>query len=319
MREPDGVDMVADVTNSAVSLAVSDLTREKNKVMLASGPAISDLTGTHCSPNTIHWTMDTWSMAHSTGKAIVQTGGDTWFFLTADYAFGQALERDTAAVVTASGGKILGDVRIPVDITDFSSYLLQAQSSGAKIVGLAESGTNLVNAIKQSAEFGIVARGQHLAGLLLYITDIHSIGLETAQGLLLTSPFYWNLNDGTLAFSARFAALRPGTEPTMVQAGTYSATLHYLKAVAALGSAADGAKVVAQMKTLPTDDQAFGSGRIREDGRKIHPMYLFEVKSPSQSKGPWDTYELRATVPAEEAFRPLDQDHCPMIEATAKQ
>jgi branched-chain amino acid transport system substrate-binding protein len=309
----DKVDVIVDVPNSGVALAVSDIVREKNKVFLNSGAGTSDLTGKACSPNTVHWTYDTWALAHGTGKAIVQTGGKTWFFITADYAFGQSLERDTAAVVQANGGKVLGSVRHPLNTADFSSYLLQAQSSGAQIIGLANAGTDLTNAIKQAAEFGIVQGGQSLAGLLVFITDVHGIGLQAAQGLTLTEAFYWDLNDGTRAWSKRFAERNGGKYPTMVHAGVYSAVLHYLKAVEALKSDADGAKVVAEMKRTPTDDPLFGKGMIREDGRKIHDMYLFEVKKPAESKGPYDDYKLRGTIPAAEAFRPLDQGGCPLV------
>jgi branched-chain amino acid transport system substrate-binding protein len=309
----DGVDMITDVTNSAAALAVSQITRDHNKVMLASGSATSDLTGKACSPNTIHWTDDTWALAHGTGKAVVETGGKTWFFLTADYAFGHALERDTSATVKAAGGSVLGTVRVPLGTSDFSSFLLQAQASKAQIVGLANSGGDTTNSIKQAAEFGIVAGGQNLAGLLVYITDINSIGLETAQGLILTSPFYWDMNDGTRAFSKRFASQMRGRKPTMVQAGVYSATLHYLKAVASAPDFKNGRKIVDAMKAMPTDDPLFGKGSIRADGRKIHDMYLFEVKKPSESKGPWDYYKLRAKIPASDAFRPLDQGGCPLV------
>ncbi|GJE44386.1 ABC transporter substrate-binding protein [Methylobacterium soli] len=313
----EGVDMITDLTNSAAALAVSQITRDKNKVALASGPATSDLTGKACSPNTIHWTNDTWALAHSTGKAVVETGGKTWFFLTADYAFGQALERDTASVVKESGGTVIGTVRVPLGSADFSSFLLQAQASKAQIVGLANSGGDTTNSIKQASEFGIVAGGQNLAGLLIYVTDIHSIGLQIAQGLILTSPFYWDFNDGTRSFAKRFSAQMRGTQPTMVQAGVYSATLHYLKAAAASADPHDGLKVVDAMKALPTDDPLFGKGSVRADGRKLHNMYLFEVKKPSESKAPWDYYKLRATVPADQAFRPLSESECPLI-ATAQ-
>ncbi|MFG1317489.1 ABC transporter substrate-binding protein [Xanthobacter autotrophicus] len=309
----DGVDMITDLTNSAAALAVNEITRDKNKVILASGSATSDLTGKACSPNTVHWTSDTWAFAHGTGQAIVKTGGDTWFFLTADYSFGQALERDTAAVVEEYGGKVIGRVRVPLDTADFSSFLLQAQSSKAKIVGLANSGADTTNSIKQAAEFGIVSGGQNIAGLLIYITDVHSMGLPTAQGLILTAPFYWDFNDGTRAFSARFADKMRGTKPSMAQAGVYSATLAYLKAVAELGSSQDGKAVVDKMKSAPIKDALFGDGLIREDGRKIHNMYLFEVKKPSESKARWDYYKLRATIPAEEAFRPLAESECPLV------
>lgn len=309
----DGVDVVTDVTNSAVALAVSQLAREKNKVELVSGAATSELTGKACSPNTIHWTHDTWALANGTGKAIVATGGDTWYFLTADYAFGHALERDTEAVVLKSGGKVLGKVLTPLNTADFSSFLLQAQSSGAKIVGLANSGVDTSNSIKQAAEFGIVEGGQKLAGLLVYLTDVHAAGLPIAQGLILEAAFYWDLNDGSRAFSDRFSKAMNGRKPTMVQAGVYSSVIHYLKAVEELGNSKDGAAVVAKMKSMPTEDIAMGKGEIRVDGRKIHDMYLFEVKKPAESKGPWDYYTLRTTIPAAEAFRPLDQGGCPLV------
>ncbi|MDB5366870.1 MAG: transporter substrate-binding protein [Rhodospirillales bacterium] len=311
----DHVDVITDVTNSAVALAVSQLARDQNKAVLASGPATSDLTGKACSPNTVHWTHDTWSFANGTGKAIVKTGGDSWYFLTADYAFGLALERDTEAVVLANGGKVLGKVRHPLNNADFSSFLLQAQASKAKIVAFANSGIDTTNSIKQAAEFGIVKGGQHLAGLLVYITDIDAIGLNIAQGLLLQSPFYWDFDDGTRVFSKRFADKMKGVKPTMVQAGVYASVLHYLKAAAALGDGHDGAKVVAQMKKMPTDDPLFGKGSIREDGRKLHPMHLFEVKSPAESKAPWDYYKLRTTIPADEAFRPLADGGCPLLKS----
>src|SRR5512144_1918989 len=309
----DKVDAIVDVPNSGVALAVNEIVREKDKVFLNSGAGTSDLTGKACSPNTVHWTYDTWALANGTGKAIVQTGGKTWFFIVADYAFGQALERDTSAVVIVNGGKVLGSVRHPLSTADFSSYLLQAQSSKAQIIGLANAGTDLTNAIKQAAEFGIVQGGQKLAGLLVFITDVHGIGLQAAQGLILTEAFYWDLNDGTRARSKRFAERNGGKYPTMIHAGVYAAVLHYLKAVEALKSDADGAKVVAEMKRRPTDDPLFGNGTIREDGRKIHDMYLFQVKKPAESKAPYDYYTLRATIPAAEAFRPLDQGNCPLV------
>jgi branched-chain amino acid transport system substrate-binding protein len=307
------VDAIVDVPTSSVALAVSDVTREKNKVFLVSGAAISDLTGPKCSPDTIHWTYDTWMLANSTGKAVVKTGGDTWFFLTSDYAFGHALERDTTAVILANGGKVVGSVAHPLNTSDFSSFLLQAQASKAKIIGLANAGGDTVNAIKQGAEFGITAGGQHFAGLLVFIADVEALGLKTAQGLTLTETFYWDMNDATRAWTKRWQVSRPGKFPTMNQAGVYSAVLHYLKAVAALKSAADGKAVVAKMKEMPTDDPLFGKGYVRADGRKIHPAYLFEVKSPAESKYPGDDYKLRATIPAEEAFRPMKDDNCPMV------
>jgi branched-chain amino acid transport system substrate-binding protein len=291
---------------------VNQLTRDKGKVFINSGAATSDLTGKACSPNTVHWTYDTWMLANGTGKAIVKTGGDTWFFITADYAFGHALERDTEAVVVKNGGKVVGKVRAPINTQDFSSFLLQAQSSKAKIVGLANAGGDTVNSIKQASEFGIVKGGQNLAGLLVFLTDVHGLGLEKAQGLIFTETFYWDLNDQTRAFTKRFAALNGNKYPTMVHAGVYSGVLHYLKAVAALKSD-DGTKVVAKMKELPTDDPLFGKGTIRADGRKIHPAYLVEVKKPNESKGPYDYYKIRATIPADEAFRPIDQGDCPLV------
>jgi branched-chain amino acid transport system substrate-binding protein len=309
----DGVDAITDIGASSVALAVNEVAREKNKVFLPTSTATSDLTGKACSPNTIHWTYDTWALANGTGKAVVKTGGDSWFFLTADYAFGHALERDVSSVVKANGGKVAGAVRHPLNTPDFSSFLLQAQASKAKVIGLANAGGDTVNAIKQAAEFGIVKSGQKLAGLLVNITDVHAIGLRTAQGLQLTEAFYWDLNDQTRAWSKRFAAKHGGKMPSMSQAGTYSAVQHYLKTLAQIKSDADGRAVVAKMKEIPTDDPIFGKGMIREDGRKIHPMYLFEAKSPDQSKGAWDYYKLVATIPAAEAFRPLEQGDCPLV------
>ncbi|MGD9925192.1 MAG: ABC transporter substrate-binding protein [Pseudorhodoplanes sp.] len=311
--DTQGVDVVTDVTNSAAALAVSQIVRDKNKVMLASGPAVSDLTGAACTPNTIHWTHDTWAFANGIGKSVVETGGKTWFFLTADYAFGHALERDAEKMVLASGGTVVGRVRAPNNTADFSSYLLQAQSSGAQVIALANSGGDTVSSIKQAAEFGIAGTKQRLAGLLIYITDIHAIGLELSQGLALVSPFYWDTDDGTRAFSARFASQRGGAKPSMVQAGVYSSIIHYLKAVEAIGDARDGAKVVAKMKEIPTDDPLFGKGYIRVDGRKMHPMHLYTVKQPSESKYPWDYYTHRATIPAETAFRSLNEGGCPLV------
>jgi branched-chain amino acid transport system substrate-binding protein len=308
----DKVDAIFDVPTSSVALAVSQITRDKGKAFLVSGAATSDLSGKACSPNTIHWTYDTWNLANGTGTAVVKTGGDTWFFLTADYAFGHALERDTEAAVIRGGGKVVGKVRHPFPGTDFSSFLLQAQSSKAKIIGLANAGGDTINSIKQAAEFGIVKGGQNLAGLLVFITDIHALGLPTAQGLIFTETFYWDLNDDTRAWSRRFAAANGGKYPSMVQAGVYSSVLHYLKAIEA-GKTDDGTKVIAQMKAMPTDDPLFGKGSIRADGRKIHPAYLVEVKKPSESKGPYDYYKIRATIPADQAFRPMDQGDCPLV------
>jgi branched-chain amino acid transport system substrate-binding protein len=310
--DTDKVDVIVDVPNSGVALAVNQITKEKGKVFLANGPASSDLTGKSCSPNTVHWTYDTWMLANGTGSAIVKSGGDSWFFLTSDYAFGHALERDTEAVVLKSGGKVLGKVRHPLNNQDFSSFLLQAQQSKAQIIGLANAGGDTTNSIKQAAEFGIVKGGQNLAGLLVFITDVHALGLQTAQGLILTNTFYWDQNDASRAFSKRFAAQDKGIHPSMVHAGVYASTLHYLKAVEAL-KGDDGTKVVAKMKETPTDDPLFGKGTIRVDGRKIHPAYLVEVKKPAESKGPWDYYKVRATIPAEQAFRPLKDGECPLV------
>jgi len=311
----DHVDMIADVPNSGVALAISQIASQKNKVFVASGPASSDLTGPKCNANMVHWTYDTWMLANGTGKAVVKTGGDTWFFLTSDYAFGHALERDTEAVVLKNNGKVLGKVRHPLNTNDFSSFLLQAQSSKAKIIGLANAGGDTINAIKQAAEFGIVKGGQSLAGLLVFATDVAALGLPTAQGLVLTETFYWDLNDATRAWTKRWHAERnaPGKYPAMNQAGVYAGTLHYLKARVALGGNPDGKSVVAKMKEMPTDDPLFGKGTIRADGRKLHPAYLFEVKKPSESKYPGDFYKLRATIPADEAFRPLKEGNCPMV------
>jgi len=308
----DKVDVIVDVPNSGVALALNQIVRDKGKALLISGAATADLTGKACSPNTIHWTYDTWALANGTGNAIVKTGGDTWFFLTADYAFGHALERDTEAVVVKAGGKVLGKVRHPLNTQDFSSFLLQAQASKAKIIGLANAGGDTTNAIKQAAEFGLVKGGQNLAGLLVFITDVHALGLDKAQGLIMTETFYWDTNDKTRAFARKFAERNRQIYPTMIHAGVYSATLHYLKAVEALKSD-DGTRVIAKMKAMPTDDPLFGKGTIRADGRKIHPAYLFEVKKPSESKGPWDYYKLRSTIPAEQAFRPIDQGDCPLV------
>jgi len=309
----DGVDVVVDVPTSGVAFAVSDLAREKNKVFLVSGGGSSDLTGPKCSPNTVHWTYDTWMVAHGTAGAVMKSGGDTWFFLVADYAFGHALERDASAVVSANGGKVLGSVSHPLNTQDFSSFLLQAQHSKAKIIGLANAGGDMQNAIKQSAEFGIVAGGQHFAGLLVTVVDVNALGLKAAQGLMLTEVWYWDMNDANRAWTKRWQAGRPGKFPTMGHAGVYAAVLHYLKAVAALRSDADGRAVVAKMKEMQSDDPLFGKGVIRPDGRKLHPAYLFEVKTPEESKYPGDVYNLRATIPADEAFRPMKDGHCPMI------
>jgi branched-chain amino acid transport system substrate-binding protein len=311
----DKVDLIIDTPNSGVALAVSQVTASKNKIFIVSGAAASDLTGPKCNANTIHWTYDTWMLANGTGKALVKTGGDTWFFLTADYAFGHALERDTMAAVEANGGKVLGKVRHPLNTNDFSSFLLQAQASKAKIIGLANAGGDTINAIKQGAEFGIVKGGQKFAGLLVFASDVNALGLQTAQGLTLTETWYWDMNDANRAWTKRWQAERgaAGKFPTMVQAGVYSGITHYLKAVVALKSAADGKAVVAQMKKTPTDDALFGKGTIRADGRKVHDAYLLEVKSPAESKYPGDFYKVKATIPAAEAFRPLKDGGCPLV------
>jgi branched-chain amino acid transport system substrate-binding protein len=306
----DGVDVVIDVPNSAVALAVSEVTKQKNKVNLNTSAGTTRLTGDLCNANTIHWNFDNFALANGTGRAVVATGGDTWFFLTADYAFGHDLEAQTSAVVKAQGGKVLGGVRVPLNTPDFSSFLLQAQSSGAKVIGLANAGGDTITSIKQAAEFGITPK-QKLAGLLVFITDIHSLGLQTAKGLQLTESFYWDLNDDTRAWTKRFLQVH-SAYPTSNQASTYSATLHFLKAVEK-AQTHDGKKIVETMKAMPTDDPVLGKGKIREDGRKLHPMYLFQVKAPAESKGVWDVYKVVSTVPADQAFRPLAEGGCPMV------
>lgn len=311
--DQDGVDAIFDVPTSSAALAVSEITREKDKIFINSGAGSADLTGKACSPNTIHWTYDTWALAHGTGGAMVGAGFDTWFFITADYAFGHALEADTSAVVKEAGGQVLGSVRHPFPGQDFSSFLLQAQASGAKVIGLANAGGDTVNTIKQASEFGITQSGQALAGLLIFITDVNALGLDAAQGLVLTESFYWDLNDDTRAWSDRFAQTMNGAKPTMVQAGVYAGVLHYLKAIEATGSK-DAKTVMASMKATPTTDPLFGAGEVRADGRKIHDMYLFKVKAPEASTGPWDYYELVATIPAEKAFRPLAEGGCPLVQ-----
>ncbi|NOG70968.1 ABC transporter substrate-binding protein [Roseicella sp. DB1501] len=314
----DGVDVIVDVPNSAVALAVNGVVREKNKVYLNSTAATADLTGPQCSPNTVHWTYDTWMLARSTGGAMVKAGGDSWFFLTADYAFGHALERDTTAFIKAQNGRVVGAVRHPLSSTDFSSFLVQAQASRAKVIGLANAGTDTVNAVKQAAEFGLTRRGTKLAVLLMFINDVHGLGLQAAQGLVCTETFYWDLNDHTRAFTAKVKPHLAGNMPAMSHAGCYAAVLHYLKAAGDMGVAqakASGAEAVARMKAMPTDDDCFGAGSIRADGRKIHPSYLFEVKTPTESKAPWDYYKLLQTTPAEEAFRPLAEGGCPLVKS----
>jgi len=313
----DGMDVIVDVPTSSVALAVNTIVREKNKVFLNSGAATSDLTGSACSPNTIHWTYDTYMLARGTGGAMVAAGGQTWFFITADYAFGHALERDTSEFVRQAGGRVLGQVRTPFPgTTDFSSFLVQAQASRAQVIGLANAGGDTINCIKQAAEFGITRRGVRLAGLLVFVTDIHSLGLQTAQGLELTETFYWDLNDRTRAVTQRLGNMPGGIKPSMVQAGCYSSVLHYLKAAGDMGVAAakaSGSDAVAKMKAMPTDDDAFGAGTIRADGRKIHPAYLFQVKAPNESTAPWDYYKLLQTIPADQAFRPLSAGGCSLV------
>ena len=313
--DKDRVDGIFGVLNSGVALAVNGVAREKNLVYMNSGAAAADLTNAQCSPNTVHWTYDTYLLANGTGKAVVKSGGDSWFFLTADYAFGHALERDTTAVINANGGKVLGSVRHPLNNSDFSSFLLQAQSSKAKIIGLANAGGDTTNSVKQAAEFGITSRGQQLAALLLFITDVHALGLKMSQGLIFTETFYWDLNDGTRAFTKRFSERMKNKQvPTMVQAGVYASVLHYLKALDAMGAnPRDGVKAVEHMKSMPTDDPLFGKGIIQLNGRKVHPAYLFGIKTPQESKGPWDYYKLIATIPAEEAFTPLDKSTCALL------
>ncbi len=314
----DGVDVIVDVPNSAVALAVASVCREKDRVFLASGPGTVDLTGPQCSPSTVQWTYDTWQLAHSTGNAVVGQGGKSWYFITADYAFGQSLERETSAVVKAAGGTVVGASRVPFGNADFSSAIVAAQASGAQVVGLCNSGIDLVNTLKQASEFGLGRGPTRLAAMLCFISDVHALGLEAAQGLALTSTFYWDLNPRTRAFAARVQPRIPGLRPTVVQAGCYAATLHYLKAAAALGPAQakrSGAAAVARMKAMPSDDDAFGPGSIRVDGRALHPSFLFEVKSPKESHDPWDAFRLVATTPADQAFRPLAQGGCPLVPA----
>ncbi|MGE0222596.1 MAG: ABC transporter substrate-binding protein [Acetobacteraceae bacterium] len=314
----DGVDMILDVPTSSVALAVQGVAREKDKVFLASGPATVQLTGEQCSPSFVHWTYDTYMLAKSTGAAVVKAGGDSWYFLTADYAFGKQLQSDTTDLVNASGGKVLGASAYPFPgTTDFSSFLLQAQASGAKVLGLANAGNDTVNSIKQAAEFG-VNRTMKLAALLMFITDVHALGLEVTQGLNLTESFYWDLNDGTRRFTNKIKAKTPNNWPNMIHAGCYSATLHYLKTASQMGVAEakkSGAATVAQMKKMPVEDDCFGKTTIREDGRNLTSAYLFEVKKPSESKGPWDYFKLVATTPGEQVYRPLADGHCSFVKA----
>jgi branched-chain amino acid transport system substrate-binding protein len=310
--DTEKVDVILGAGASSSSIAIMGVAGEKKRVYLATDPASSDITGKLCNPYTVHWVYDTSALANGTGSAVVKSGGKTWFFLTADYAFGYALQRDVAAVVTKAGGQVLGEVRHPINTSDFSSYLLQAQASKAQIIGLANAGGDTISSIKQAAEFGIVKGGQKLAGLLVFISDVHSLGLERAQGLRLTEAYYWDQNDRTRAFAKRFAEKFKNRMPTMIQAGFYSAALGYLNAVKAAGTD-DADKVMAQLKATKWDDPIFGKSWIRADGRKMHDMYLFEVKTPAESKGPWDYYKQLATIPADEAFRPMDQGNCPMV------
>jgi branched-chain amino acid transport system substrate-binding protein len=316
--DSEHVDAVVDVPNTSVALAVNEIMRARDRVFLGSSVASSDLTGPKCAPTTVQWTFDTWALAHATASTVVKRGGESWFFLTADYAFGQALERDASAVVQASGGKVLGGVRHPLGTSDFSSFLLQAQSSGAGIIALANAGNDAVTAIKQAREFGILRDGRSLAGLLVFLSDVHSLGLEAAQGLLLTEAFYWDLNDATRRWSRRFAERSGGTMPTMNHAGVYSSVLAWLNALAAAGLDAGGARVVDRMKSNRVDDPLFGPVTIRADGRAVHDMFLFEVKAPGESTGPWDYYKLVSRIPAERAFRPMAEGGCPLVGASAK-
>ncbi len=316
--DSQGVDLITDVPLSSAAFAIGDMAKAKDKVAIFTGAASAAITGPHCGPNHLHWAYDTWCMPHAVVNATVKQGGDTWFFITADYAFGHSLEEDAASFVTAASARVLGQALAPFPgTTDFSSYLVQARASGAKVIGFANGGDDTVNCIKQAAEFGIQKGGQKIAGLLFLIHDVHGVGLASAQGVLLTEPFYWNLNAGTREFSKRFAAQMNGSVPGSVHAAQYSAVNHYLKAVLAVGpekAAASGRVVVDQMKAMPTDDKLFGHGAVRKDGRVIHDLYLFEVKSPAQSKEPWDYYTLKQTVPAAEAFRPINEGGCPLVQ-----
>ncbi|MFN9337417.1 MAG: ABC transporter substrate-binding protein [Alphaproteobacteria bacterium] len=312
-----GVDLIIDVPTSSVGLAVSNVAREKNKAYINVGSATADLTGAQCSPNTIHWAYDTFMLARSTGGATVRAGGDTWFFITADYAFGHALERDTTNFVRAAGGRILGQVRTPFPgTTDFSSFLVQAQASRAKVIGLANAGADTQNCVKQAAEFGLTRRGIKLASLLLFVNDVHGLGLQTAQGLVCTESFYWDLNDKTRAWTERMLRRVPTNYPNMIHAGCYSGTLHFLKTVAAMGvpaAKASGLDLVNRMKAQPSEDDLYGRAVIRPDGRRLIPSYLFEVKTPAESRKPWDYYKLLQTTPAEEAFRPIGEGGCALV------
>lgn len=311
--DQQGVDVISDVPGSAIALAVSDLAREKGRIHLNSGAGTAELTGAKCSPNTVHWTYDSWALANGTARAMVQQGGDSWFFISADYAFGKAMQQDASSVVEASGGTVAGSAAHPLGTSDFASFLLQAQSSGAKVIGLANAGGDMISAVKQASEFGITQGGQSLAALVAFITDVHSLGLGTAQGLVLTEAFYWDQSDESRAWSQRFAEAHGGRMPTQIHAGVYSSIMHYLEAVEAAGTK-EASVVMAKMKEIPIDDPLFGKGEIRADGRAIHDMYLFRVKSPENSTGEWDLYETVATIPAAEAFRPLSEGGCPLVQ-----
>lgn len=309
----DGVDVILGASSSAVTLAVQKMVGEKDSVLLVSDAASSTITGTSCNANTIHWVYDTAALANGTGSAVVKAGGDTWFFLTADYAFGYALQKDVSEVVEASGGKVLGAVRHPLNTSDFSSFVLQAQASGAKVVGMANAGGDTVNSIKAASEFGLTQAGQKLAGLLVFITDVHSLGLDTAQGLQLTSAYYWDRTEEGREWAKRFSARFDGKMPTSVQAGYYSSAMHYLRTVQEIGTDGPGTKIIAEMKKRKTDDPLFGKGYIRPDGRKMHDMYLLEVKKPSEAKGAWDYFKVVRTIPGNEAFRPMEKGGCPLV------
>jgi branched-chain amino acid transport system substrate-binding protein len=315
--DAEKVDAIVGLGSSSVSLAVSQVAKELNKAAIVTSGGTSDLTGKACNANTIHWTYDTYALAKSTGTAMTRKGGDTWFFIAADYAFGAALQRDTTAAVEKAGGKVIGGVRHPLNTADFSSFLLSAQASGAKVVAFANAGSDATNAIKQAYEFGLTKSGQRIAALLMFIPDVKALGLNVAQGLNLTETFYWDLNDNTRAFTERYAKrMKNGSVPSMPQAGTYSGTLHLLKAAAALdGDLSDGKKVIETMKSITKDDPLFGKGEIRPDGRAIHPVYLFEAKAPGESKGPWDLYKLNATIPGDQGFRPIAEGDCPLIKS----
>ena len=309
--ENEGVDMIIDMPTSATALAGMEMSKQFEKIMIVTDAASSDITGKSCSPYTVHWTYDTYANAHTVGSAIVKNGGDSWFFITADYIFGHSIERDTGDVVRAAGGKVLGSARAPLNTADFSSFLLQAQSSKAKIIGLANGGADTINTIKQAAEFGIVAGGQNLAGIVMFISDSNSLGLNLAQGLIITEAYYWDLNDKTRAFGKRFFE-RMKRMPTMNQAATYSATMHYLNAVKAAGTK-DTTPVLAKMRETPIHDAFTDNGVLREDGRMVHSMFLFQIKKPEESKEPWDYYKLLAEVPGDQAFRPMKDGGCPLV------